>query len=440
MRLVERLAGLVAVGVVVALALAGRAGAVTPGRNGLLLIGASQGTQFSAASAAGPSASADECSPGVPDALWTVRPDGSHLKAVGRGNGGQFSPGGRNLLTWDHLQCSDSESLSLSFVPFRVERLIPHAVGGGGGAASPGPWLGPERPSVFDDSGRYLDALTGRPLLPGASYSVVGTPGEASCDGRAAAYGSSEASLAIDTPVRSGRSVVAARHPIVALHRKGDFIDAQWSADGRYLFYVLHRGSADSSSLWRVDSDGAGRRLLYTDHFDSDLVATVSPNGRWVLLQVLAGVGEELWVIGSDGHGLHPLVVGTAGTYLTASGEWSPRGDRLFVIKDDSTIEPPLGPTVQAAFVIRPDGSGRHVVPYPADPAAQVVWSPNERDLAYGVGSGIDVVPAAGGPARILLTTAAPLPPGAAVPWVSDWQAVPGTGRPFKCLDGQPPF
>jgi hypothetical protein len=68
------------------------------------------------------------------------------------------------------------------------------------------------------------------------------------------------------------------------------------------------------------------------------------------------------------------------------------------------------------------------------------VWSPDERDLAYGDGMGIAIVPAAGGPARNVLTAAAPPPPGADTPWVADWQATPGTGRPFKCLDGQPPF
>ncbi len=202
------------------------------------------------------------------------------------------------------------------------------------------------------------------------------------------------------------------------LRSPGDLVDAQWSSDGRYLFYVLHREHANVSSLWRVDSDGAGRRRLYTDRLNSDLSAAVSPNGRWVLLQVLAGPNEELWLIGSRGHGLHPLAVPAAGADLSATAEWSPRGDRLFVIEDRTSIGPPpsplVGPTTRVAFVIRPDGGGRHVVPYPADAATGVVWSPNERDLAYGVGSEVAITPVAGGPARTVLTAAQPF--GAARP------------------------
>ena len=241
--------------------------------------------------------------------------------------------------------------------------------------------------------------------------------------------------------LQCGGKVVAARHRIVALHSKGAFIDAQWSSDGRYLFYVLHRGSANVSSLWRVESDGAGRRLLYTDTFDSDLLASVSPNGRWVLPQVLTVTGEALWVIGSDGHDLHPVAVGTAGTWLTVNAEWSPRGNRLFVSEDSTSIQPPsdLGPTAQVTFIIRPGGGARHLVALPADASPQVAWSPDERGLAYGFASGIAIVPIAGGPARTILTATGGSP-GAPVPSVSDWQTAPGTGRPFKCLDGQPPF
>ena len=435
--LAVRLTGLVAVGLVLALPLAGRAGAVIPGRNGLLLIGAPQGTRFSAAGAPAPQARVADCYPGAPDALWTVRPNGSHLKSVGPGSGGQFSPGGRSLLISDYQPCSSAASLSLSFAPFRAERPIPGAAGGGDGNASPGSWLGPERPSVFDDAGRYLDALTGRLLLPDAGHSLAGggAPGQASCDGRLAVYGSSTpSSLSIVTPLRSGRRVVAARRLIVALRSPGDYIDAQWSPDGRYLFYVLYHTRANSSSLWRVDSDGAGRRRLYTDRVNSDLLATVSPDGRWVLLQVLAGANGELWVIGSDGHGLHPLATTPAGADLSATGEWSPRGDRIFVTQEPSPSQ--LVPVPRVAFVIRPGGRGRHAVPYPALANSPVVWSPDERDLAFDVGgSSLVIAPVAGGPTRTVLTAAAPSGLSA-----SDWQAVPGTGRPFKCLDGRPPF
>lgn len=413
-----------------------------------MVIGAPQGTRFSAAGDVAPQARVADCAPGAPEGLWTVRPDGRHLESVGAGSRGQFSPGGRSLVISDYQPCFGGQSLSLSFAPFRDERPIRRAAGGGDGRASPGSWLGPERPSVFDDAGRYLDALTGRPLLPGTGYSGGGVPGEASCDGRVAVFGPPPSSLSIVTPVRSVRRVAAARRLIVALHRPGDDVTAQWSSDGRYLFYVLHHTRANLSSLWRVDSDGAGRRLVYADRLSSDLGATVSPDGRWVLLSVLAGSNEELWVIGSDGHGLHPLAVAAAGSDLSATADWSPRGDRLFVIEDRTSIGPPpyslLGPTAQVAFVVRPDGHARHAVSYPALANSPVVWSPDERDLAYDVGgSSLVIAPVAGGPTRTVLTAVLPPAPfdsSAGAVSIFDWQTVPGTARPFKCPDGRPPF
>lgn len=441
----------VAIAVVPVLLFAGGAGAVTSGRNGLLLIGASQGTRLSASGVAAPQAHVSDCSPEPPDALWTVRPDGSRVQSVGLGSRGQFSPGGRTLMIDDAQPCTSSVSLSLSFAPFRSERSIKGAVGVGN--ASQGSWLGPERPSVFDDNGRYIDARTGRRLLPGAGYSDAsgGDPPQASCDGRVAFYGSpissrtgspAGSSLAIVSRRRSGRRVVAAKRWIVASRTAGDYIDAQWSSDGRYLFYVLHHSRANSSSLWRVRSDGRDRRLLYTDRFDSDLSANVSPDGRWVLLSLLVGTHGDLWLIRSDGRGLHPLVVGGGDAYSSAGAEWSPRGDRLFVIEERTAVGPApglVGPTASVAFVIRPDGRARRAVPYPATASAPV-WSPDERDVAYDIDGGVAIAPVAGGPSRTVLTAIGPLAPGATGPSVVDWQAVPGTGRPFRCLDGRPPF
>lgn len=450
MGLAVRLTGGVAIALVLALLFAGRAGAVMPGRNGLLLISSARGTQFSTARAAVPQARVADCAPGSPDALWTVRPDGSHLGSVGPGSGGQFSPGGRSLLISEFPQCYGSLSLSLSFSPFRAERPIPSAaIPGGTGDAWPGPWLGPERPSAFDDSGRYLDPLTGRLLLPGNGYSVAGTPGVASCDGRVAAQGSSLfTSLSILTPVRSGRSVRAASRLIVA----DGYVNAQWSPDGRYLFYVLNRTHAHAGGLWRVGSNGAGRRLLYTNRSSSDLLTTgVSPDGRWVLLNVnAAGGSQTLWLIGSDGRHLHPLVAAAAGvTINSAIAEWSPRGDQVLVIEQRTPVGPSpysLEPTSTIAFVIRPNGRSRHAVPLPplSNSNSPVVWSPDERELAYiAGGSSVAITPVAGGPTRTILTaTVPPSPSDGSLQSlsISDWQAVPGTGRPFKCLDGAPPF
>ena len=161
-----------------------------------------------------------------------------------------------------------------------------------------------------------------------------------------------------------------------------------------------------------------------------------------MLLSLLVGADQDLWLIRSDGRGLHPLVVGGDDAYSSAGAEWSPRGDRLFVIEDRTAVGPPPGlggPTTSVVFVIRPNGRARHAVSYPAT-ASALVWSPDERDVAYDNNGGISIAPVSGGPSRTVLTAVEPLAPGASGPSVVDWQAVPGTGRPFRCLDGRPPF
>jgi hypothetical protein len=137
------------------------------------------------------------------------------------------------------------------------------------------------------------------------------------------------------------------------------------------------------------------------------------------------------------------VVVGVAGAFLDTGAQWSPRGDRLFVVEDRTSIGTPpsslRGPTTRVAFVIRPDGRARHTVPDPANASTQVVWSPDERQLAYGTNGGVVIAPVAGGPARTVLSPVGASAPGATGPSVVDWQALPGTGRPFGCLDEPPP-
>jgi hypothetical protein len=145
----------------------------------------------------------------------------------------KFSPGGRTLLI-EQVQpsCSDYVALlSLSFAPFRGERSIRSAVGGGAGRHTLAPGLVLNARACSTIAVTALTLLTERRLLPGAGYSLASAaPHQASCDRRLIFYDGSPplSSLAIVSPVRSGRWVVAARHRIVALHTSADLIDAQW--------------------------------------------------------------------------------------------------------------------------------------------------------------------------------------------------------------------
>ena len=57
------------------------AGAVTPGKNGLLLLAAPEDTAFAGANAV-PAARAADCSSRLPNELWTVRSSGGGLAAA----------------------------------------------------------------------------------------------------------------------------------------------------------------------------------------------------------------------------------------------------------------------------------------------------------------------------------------------------------------------
>jgi hypothetical protein len=364
------------------------AGAVVPGRNGVLLIHSPQTTQFGDAHAS-PAAGVADCSLGTfSSQLWTVRPSGRGLARVTGGNGdtGEFSPDGRALITsWDE-GCGDGGELYFARTPFHRETPIPHGeLLGAGLYAAIGPWLGPGQPTFFepdsgqqwsaDPQGTYRNAITGRALFSGDLAA-----GPMSCSGRVA-----NSDGTIGTPERAARGVSMSWRQIRGRGWLGDpgVTVVQWSPDGRYVYFTTRTRRSDS--LWRVDADGTGRRLLFRSSASDGLLSQLAPDGKWILLTTRHGAaGHRLSVITSAGRELHAVTppVRAAGN-LDATGQWSPRGDLLLVSSYVTYYSRnPIVSTPTSFYVVHPEGGPRHRVSIPSL-ALSPVWSPDERFIAF---------------------------------------------------------
>ncbi|MFL5859385.1 MAG: TolB family protein [Solirubrobacteraceae bacterium] len=417
-------------------------GAVAPGKNGVLLLAAPEGTTFAGAHAVARARGAD-CYSGLPNELWTVHPSGRGLAAVGKGDFGNFSPDGRLLVTSASPGCYSGNMLSLSRRPFRGERAIPGADFTGAEAfATLGPWLGPEDPAFLAPDGSFRDGITGRHLSAGALPA-----GSMSCSGRVA-HPDGE----IDTPVR------AAGHATVNWRRTSQLVwlgeenetTVQWSPDGRYVYFTTW--TRRTSRLWRVDASGGRRRLLFSVPRSADLLSDLSPDGHWILMTTNDDHGgQRLLVITTDGRRLHAVTPSPGPATINASAEWSPRGDLLLV--DGATTYPtPTGIASRSfVYVVRPSGGPHRRLPLPSS----AVWSPDERYLAYTTGGpapdpqttltpfSLVIFSLAADSARAVLTARVPIDSTASQPGglaVADWQTRPGSSHPIRCSDGRPPF
>lgn len=438
----------------------GAAGAVTAGRNGLLLVAASQGSVFQAADAV-PVARVADCAESIPSELWTVRPGGGGLARVGAGGFGQFSPDGRMLVTSYSPGCYNGNALSLSRIPFHREHRIRGAdFSQTESDVSFGPWLGPESPTFLDPNGTYRDGITGRALVRDTSSAALVrdhiTAPAMSCSGRVA-----NPDGTIGTPVRASGRVTVTWRRIPGRGWLGDenVTTVQWSPDGRYAYFTTW--SRRSDRLWRVDADGGGRRLLFRAPASADLLSQLSPDGRWILVQTLEGrSGERLSVITADGRRLHGVMPLPTGGTVNATAEWSPRGDLLLVSGGLSyySSTPPYAVTGRSfVYVVRPGGGPRHDLSLSGFGAAidvfgtTWVWSPDERFIAYATNDAtpgsqfhhakLVISTIANGAARTVLTASVPdasYASGALE--VSNWQAAPGSARPTRCADGRAPF
>jgi Tol biopolymer transport system component len=159
-----------------------------------------------------------------------------------------------------------------------------------------------------------------------------------------------------------------------------------WSADGEWIAYNAFT-SFDANpftiSIWIMRSDGSEPRMVTQDAIDVEPI--FSPDGSQVAFGRIVGDSPEgqleaIYVVNSDGTGLHEVVPARAGL---EHPDWSPDG---LSIVFNIAPENPTDPNAGAIMSVRPDGQGLHtLVPATAELAFfKPAWSPDGRKLLAG--------------------------------------------------------
>lgn len=143
-----------------------------------------------------------------------------------------------------------------------------------------------------------------------------------------------------------------------------------FSPDGRRLAFWRAAACKTCSSggvIWSVRTDGTGLRKLLSDAS----YPAWSPDGKHIAFVRHDAAGSDVFIAGSNGHGL---------SQLTTSGDatapaWSPSGKQLLVLLAAST-------GWQVGVVAVSNGVV-HVVSRNVDADAQPAWSPDGQRIAF---------------------------------------------------------
>jgi Tol biopolymer transport system component len=161
-----------------------------------------------------------------------------------------------------------------------------------------------------------------------------------------------------------------------------------WYPDALYLFVGLATDGEAAVEWWRV-------RIAYPDFRQlADppapvLDSVLSPTGEWIAYVAVGNAGQRAYVVRPDGSGRHAISPEAA---RIAGLAWSPHADKVAygVLLDERQAEV----FVAAAGVTAVSGPpGRPVASYRVefpDPAVtlSLAWAPDEAHLAYGTNTG----------------------------------------------------
>lgn len=179
--------------------------------------------------------------------------------------------------------------------------------------------------------------------------------------------------------VRDGRAQIdvigADGSASASLTGSGLNAEPAWSHDGTRLAYVC-----GNFSLCLMNADGSGQRALtdtgaWSGTYVYDEYPSWSPDGRRLAFQSnRSGLDYGIWLIGSDGRGLHRLA-GNASGNGDYSPTWSPDGSRI-------AFESDTGDNYDL-YLMYPDGTLAARLTHTDDDEGSPSWSPDGQKIVY---------------------------------------------------------
>jgi Tol biopolymer transport system component len=157
------------------------------------------------------------------------------------------------------------------------------------------------------------------------------------------------------------------------------------------LVFAANRAPATYGEIYRVAADGRVTNLSHSPAADTH--PAVSPDGRYVAFARERATSVQLYVVGSDGRGLHAVSSRLRGGGLHDAGvdsiSWSPDSRRIAVSRATS-----VSSSTMYLTTIR---GGWHVLERGVDPSPGA-WSPDGRRIAVSTVFGlVDVLDASSG-------------------------------------------
>ena len=149
-----------------------------------------------------------------------------------------------------------------------------------------------------------------------------------------------------------------------------------WSPGGARIVYESNQ--TGDYRIWVMNADGSGHTRLTNDPGFADLEPSWSPDGKRILFSRCDDhVGFiltcDLEVMNAAGGGMRRLA---GGHWTYVRGQYSPDGRRIVVGTD-------LGGFQSALWLMRSDGTGLHRITRPSLQAFWPGWSPDGRHIVF---------------------------------------------------------